>query len=73
MLDPCVNNLEQTPIKLSCFSLMNMSDNSTTNVGYDKLKDMENDAADAFTNNDITPSADAVSLFLREIRNYVST
>ena len=52
---------------------MNMSDNSTTNLGYDKLKDMENDAADAFTNNDITPSADAVSLFLREIRNYVST
>ena len=49
---------------------MNMSDNSTTNVGYDKLKDMENDA---FNNNDITPSADAVSLFLREIRNYVST
>ena len=48
-----------------------MSDN-TTNLGDGILNNMENNATDASTNNDITPSADSIGQFLTEIRNYVS-
>jgi len=58
-------------IKLSCFSLESMSDN-TTDVGDDILYNMENNATVTSTNNDITPSADSIGQFLTEIRNYIS-
>ena len=48
-----------------------MSDN-TTDVGDDILNNMENNATDASTNTDIAPSANSISQFLTEIRNYVS-
>ena len=69
--DPCVNNFQQNSIILSCSSLKSMSD-ITTDVGDDIIKNMQNNATDASTNTDIAPSANSISQFLTEIRNYVS-
>merc|ERR1712126_574553 len=45
---------------------------SMSEVGDDIHNNMENDATDASTNTDIAPSADSISQFLTEIRNYIS-